>query len=306
MKLARDTRGQAIVIMVLMMAALIGFGALVLDVGSWFRADRATQATADAAALAGAQALPMDPSGATTSAVAYATKNGGGASSADVTITSSIDANDTISVHVHRKADSFFSKIFGLGQVDVGSSATARVDGIARAKDVAPIGVPESHEDLSGDGCPCFDSPTTLTLGKAGVPGAFHLINLDASAGGTTGSSTLGDWITSGFDAYLDLGGYFSDTGAKWNSTGVQDALAKRVGTDLLFPVYDSISGVGSNASYHVIGWVGFHLTGFEADGVNAGNLFGWFTRVIWEGIQVSTAGDGGPDFGARTVQLVG
>jgi hypothetical protein len=306
MKLASETRGQAIVITVVMITALLGMCALVLDVGSWFRADRATQATADAAALAGAQALPVDPAGATGSAVTYATKNGGGATSGDVTITSSIDTNDTISVHVHRQAESFFSKVFGLGNVDVGSKATARTDGIAQAKYVAPIGVPLSHEDLSGGGCPCFDSPTTLELGKAGVPGAFHLVNLDASAGGTTGSSTLADWITSGFDAYLGLGGYFSDTGAKWNSSSVQDALSQRVGTDLLFPVYDSISGTGSNAAYHVIGWVGFHLTGFEADGVNNGQLYGSFTRVIWDGIQVTTAGEGGPDFGVRTVQLVG
>ena len=305
MKLARDTSGQAIVIMVVMMAALLGFGALVLDVGSWFRADRATQATADDAALARAQALPDDPSGATGSAVAYATKNGGGASSADVTITTSIDANDTISVHVHRKADSFFAKIFGLGQVDVGSNATARTDGIKAAKYVAPIGVPKSHKDLSGGGCPCFDNPTTLDLGPAGAPGAFHLINLDEGATGTTGSSTLGDWIAKGFDAYLSLGGYFSDTGAKWNSSNVQDSLNARIGTDLLFPVYDTINGTGSNATYHVVGWVGFHLTGIEARGSD-GSLEGYFTHVIWEGIQVNTAGEGGPDFGVRTVQLVG
>src|SRR5690349_8614168 len=239
MKLAKDDRGQAIVLAVVMMTALLGLCALVLDVGSWFRADRATQATADAAALAGAQSLPTDPGTATGNAVTYANKNGGGAASGDVTISSSID---TITVHVHRQADSFFSKLFGLDKVDVGSRAVARADGIAQARYVAPIGVPESHDDLSGDGCPCFDDPTTLDLGKAGAPGAFHLINLDVSAGGTTGSSTLADWIEHGFDAYLGLGGYFSDTGAKWNSSNIQDALNARIGTDLLFPVYDSIS----------------------------------------------------------------
>jgi hypothetical protein len=306
MRLAKDDRGQAIVIAVVMMTALLGLCALVLDVGSWFRADRATQATADAAALAGAQSLPTDPGTATGSAVTYADKNGGGADSGDVTISSSIDANDTITVHVHRQADGFFSKLFGIGTVDVGSRAVARADGIAQARYVAPIGVPESHSDLSGDGCPCFNDPTTLNLGKAGVPGAFHLINLDEDAGGTTGASTLADWITSGFDAYLGLGGYFSDTGAKWNSSSVNDALSARIGTDLLFPVYDSISGTGSNASYHVIGWVGFHLTGFDANGINSGRLYGYFTRVIWDGIQVTKADEGGPDFGVRTVQLVG
>src|SRR2546421_7419196 len=49
-----------------------------------------------------------------------------------------------------------------------------------------------------------------------------------------------------GFDAYLGLGGYFSDTGAKWNSSGIQNALQDRIGTDLLFPVYDSKIGRAS------------------------------------------------------------
>ena len=35
----------------------------------------------------------------------------------------------------------------------------------------------------------------------------------------------------------------------------------------VLFPVYDKIVGTGSNAQYHVIGWVGFHLTAFDARG---------------------------------------
>ncbi len=303
MNLAKDTRGQAIVLTVVFMTALLGMGALVLDVGSWFRADRVTQSTADAAALAGAQALPIDPAGATSAALSYSDKNGGGATSSDVTITSSIDANDTISVHVHKQADSFFSKVLGFGSVDVGSRATARADGIAKARYVAPITVPKSHPKLSGPGCPCFDSPTSIDLGKAGEPGAFHLINLDGSSGGT-GQVILAGWILHGFDGLLSLGGYFSDTGAKWNSSEVQSALASRIGTDLLFPVYDSISGTGSNAEYHVIGWAGFRLTGIDTRG-SGGSLLGYFDQVIWSGIQVTSASGGGPDFGVRTVQLI-
>ena len=39
----------------------------------------------------------------------------------------------------------------------------------------------------------------------------------------------------------------------------VQDALQQRRDTKLLFPVYDKLVGTGSDAQYHVIGWVGFH-----------------------------------------------
>jgi hypothetical protein len=72
----------------------------------------------------------------------------------------------------------------------------------------------------------------------------------------------------------------------------------------LLFPVYDTLSGSGSNATYHVIGWAAFHITGHTASGTS-GSITGWFERVTWDGIE-STATDGSnPDLGARTVKLI-
>ena len=56
----RSEAGQAAVLSVVFMAALLGAVALVLDVGSWYRAQRNLQSDADAAALAGAQELPDD------------------------------------------------------------------------------------------------------------------------------------------------------------------------------------------------------------------------------------------------------
>ena len=53
----RSEDGQVVVLVAVFMLGLIGMTALVVDVGSWFRQQRATQSTVDAAALAGAQAL---------------------------------------------------------------------------------------------------------------------------------------------------------------------------------------------------------------------------------------------------------
>src|SRR2546423_12212960 len=73
-----SSRGQATVLTLVFLAVLLGMAALVLDIGSWHRADRNTQSTADSAALAGAQALPDDTSHAAGLASNYAAKNGGG------------------------------------------------------------------------------------------------------------------------------------------------------------------------------------------------------------------------------------
>jgi Flp pilus assembly protein TadG len=303
----RNDRGQATVITVVFLVVLLGMAALVLDIGSWYRADRATQSTADAAALAGAQALPYDTTNARALAQQYSNKNGGGVTGGDVTITSSpYSANDTIKVQVHRTASGVFTKLFGVNQVGVGSKATARASLMQSAQYVAPIGVNLKHPDLKGTtACPCFGpgNVTTLPLGKNGAPGSFDLINIDGSKGGT-GGQILADWILHGYSGYLPIGSYLSDTGAKWNDSLVQNALEQRMHTTLLFPVYDTLSGSGANAVYHVVGWVGFYLMGHDAHG-STGSLTGYFTQVTWDGIE-STATDGSnPDLGARTVKLI-
>ncbi len=101
----------------------------------------------------------------------------------------------------------------------------------------------------------------------------------------------------------MPLNWYFSDPGAKFNSSQVKSAMQARVGDELLFPVYSDTRGGGANFEYYVIGWVGFHLTGFTAQG-NGGTVSGWFERVIWEGIETEAA-DEESDFGTRVVALV-
>lgn len=301
MTIRSDNRGQTTVLTLVFMAVLLGMAALVLDLGSWYRSDRALQQTADAAALAGAQALPMSTGNATGLAIEYADKNGGGLTGSGIAFSGSVMANDTIKVNMTRQAPGFFSKMFGLKSVTVGAHAAARVGTFNSAEYAAPIGVDEKHPMLSGNGCPCFNDPTTLDLQKVG-PGAFRILNIDGSKGGT-GQDILGDWIVHGLDAYMPLDWYNSDSGAKFNASEVKAALTARIGTELLFPVYRRVQGGGSNFEYEVIGWVGFHLTGFKGSG-NSGQLDGWFTRVIWQGIQGQT-GSESPDFGALSVQLV-
>ena len=301
MTIRSDNRGQTTVLTLVFMAVLLGMSALVLDLGSWYRSDRGLQQTADAAALAGAQALPMSTGNATSLAIEYANKNGGGLGSGGIAFSGSVMANDTIKVNMTRQAPGFFSKVFGLKSVTVGAHAAARVGTFNSAQFAAPIGVDVKHPMLSGSGCPCFDDPTTLDLEKVG-PGAFRILNIDGSKGGT-GQDILGDWIMHGLDAYMPLDWYNSDSGAKFNASEVKAALTARIGTELLFPVYRAIQSQGSNLQYEVIGWVGFYLTGFKGSG-NKGQLDGWFTRVIWQGIQGQT-GSGSPNFGALSVQLV-
>src|SRR3954470_7498235 len=72
----REESGQAVVLSAVWIVVLLGMAGLVIDVGSWYRAQRNLQADADAAALAGAQELPDDTATAGVKAKLYAQKNG--------------------------------------------------------------------------------------------------------------------------------------------------------------------------------------------------------------------------------------
>lgn len=303
---ARDARGQAAVLTVLFLTVLLGATAMSLDVGSWFKAKRDLQRQADAAALAGAQGLPQGTDAATALAVQYAADNGGALDASGISFSSDLTTDDTIAVQMSAPAPGFFSKLFGLNSVTVGAHAAARTDTINEARFAAPIGVNLNHPYLSGQGCPCFDQPTTLTLNMVG-PGGFKLLNIDGSTGGTN-PNTLAEWMDHGLDAYMAVKkDYYSDPGTKFNNSGMQQALEDNLGKDLLFPVYDRVDAQGSNLFYHVIGWVGFHLTDHTIQGTG-GTISGYFTDVIWEGLQGQTGndnGNGAADLGASSVQLV-
>jgi hypothetical protein len=295
----RSERGQAAVLTVIFLAALLGAVALVLDVGSWFREQRATQSAADASALAGAQALPESTGTSSALASQYLASNGGG--TGEYTWSTKNLANDTITVKVERQAPGFFSKLFGIDSVDVHAKASARSGTFDQAQYAAPIAVDRRHPLLNCSPRPCFNQATTLDLQKVG-PGAFRLLNLDGSKGGTGGKIDA-DWILRGFDGYMPLGWYGSDPGAAFNDSKFQEALDIRRGDELLFPVYDQTKGGGSNFEYQVIGWVGFVVTDYKKAKGNDWVIDGYFVRVIWEGI-LSESG-GGADFGARAIELV-
>jgi Putative Flp pilus-assembly TadE/G-like len=309
--------GQATVITVIFMTVLIAMAAAVLDIGSWYRADRALQSTVDAAALAGAQALPENPVEAELLALQYAEKNGGDVDVTEINLSSTNFGVDTITVDAKAPAPGFFSRIFGIDSVTVGARAVARAGGLTAAKYVAPIVV---HEDTVLEKGICESKPNLPPCiefelgydhlktgnGKSGGPdgsGTFGFINLTGEAG--VGSSELGNWILDGLDQEMPLGNYTTSTGNPFSSNNIKGALEHRLGDSpvLLFPVYETLMGTGDNAQYKIIGWVAFHITGMNLAGNNE-KIRGWFEKVIWDGI-LAESGPGSLVNGVKVVELV-
>jgi hypothetical protein len=295
----RRDRGQAAVLTVMFMVVLLGMAAAVLDVGHWYRDDRRLQATMDAAALAGGQALPDDPGQANSLANSYSGKNGGGLDGVEITMTKI--ANDTIKVTGSRPSEGFFTKLFGIDSVTVNATAKARTGVLANAKWAAPIAVDEQHPFLQNKR---WGEATALELDKVG-PGAFRIVNIDGSYGGTS-PPDLAEWIRSGYEGYMPLAWYYSDPGTKYNTNphfkaALDDVIAS--GEEILLPVYRQTRAQGAGFEYEVVGWVGFVVTGYQIQGAKNNKIFGHFTQVVWEGIYSDEAG--APDFGARAISLV-
>jgi Flp pilus assembly protein TadG len=301
---SRGESGQVFVFVAFILMVLVGMAALVIDVGSWYRADRQLQTAADAAALAGAQELPNEASASST-AVDYSELNDAGLDDlfADPNVN---PVGDTIHVTATATAPGFFARIYGaaFNKVNLSAEAEAQIRTALTMKHVAQFVFSKDHKFISGPGCPCFDQETTAPLENDRLPGNFGIISLEDGVNPTPGE--LASWIQDGYGGYLELGTYDGGPGAEFNSSQVRDAMTARFGTELLFPVYDpdTSSGSGSNAEYNVIGWVAFHLTGFKPHG-NKGSITGYFTDFIATDLAGETTPfDPDNDFGVRVITL--
>ncbi|HEU5065484.1 MAG TPA: pilus assembly protein TadG-related protein [Gaiellaceae bacterium] len=301
------------------LTVLLGMSALVVDVGSWYRAHRAAQSTADASALAGAQGLP-DTAQATALANEYATKNSGSTgspgSNLQVTFTQQDYETDTIHVTYTKPHPGFFAKLFGLNSVDVTGRATARAWNVEVVHSgVAPITVNYKHPDLrctrsARPTCnPDFGRATTLTLEDIHSPhskdaaGAFGLINLNQDDDGNIGADVLADWLLNGYPNDLETGNYNSAPSANFNNNQFTSALDQQIGNELLFPVYRILRGPGANAVYEIIGWVGFVITSYNTSGSD-GTIYGHFSRMLADGVPAEHGGGGAEGLGVHKIEL--
>ncbi|HEU0303345.1 MAG TPA: pilus assembly protein TadG-related protein [Gaiellaceae bacterium] len=134
---AHNERGQIFGLTVIIMVGLLAFGAFVIDMGRLFYTHRSLQASADAAALAGAQKLPSS-SAAVAQAYAYSGSNGqknarsnvpGVATTASAICRAGSTCSPVNAVQVDQKAtiSANFAKVLGFGSWDISARAVAQI-----------------------------------------------------------------------------------------------------------------------------------------------------------------------------------
>jgi hypothetical protein len=121
---AVDDGGQVLALAAVAIAAVVAMAGFVVDVGAAYRVHRSAQAAADAAATAGADDLPGNPTQAIADATTYANKNISGAT---VTVTTPYNGQaDEIQVQVSVTQPTVFAKVVGINSLSATASAVAK------------------------------------------------------------------------------------------------------------------------------------------------------------------------------------
>ncbi len=160
-KMAKNEEGQVLVLFVLALAALLGFSALTIDIGSAYATKAHLQNTVDAAAMAGAQDMDL-ANKAILTAVDYAGKNGINVPNPLPIITSSPyvytdpATGDIITVTTPYLGDSSklevvctttvkfsFAKILGISDGEISARAVAQYGIAASVPWIVPFVIPQ-------------------------------------------------------------------------------------------------------------------------------------------------------------------
>lgn len=128
------------VLMALLLVVLLGFASLVIDVGLMYLNSAKVASAADAAALAGAQALVTGSDEAEAAARQYAEKNG----VSDLAISVNPD-NKGLKVEARRSIDLYLARAIGYDSSTASASSKASLQPVSAVKGIVPLGVVEQE-----------------------------------------------------------------------------------------------------------------------------------------------------------------
>lgn len=291
---APGEQGAVIVLVLLATMVIFAMAALVIDVGRLLDERRQLQNGADAAALGVAHSCAL---GGCQPNLAAGLANGNArddATNVD-SVTTSLSPRRVTAVTSTRTAGGSTILPYAFAQALTGTPGKT-----LHATAVATWGPPRVANAIPLAISQC----DVQTLGISTV---VSVLNFHGS-GTCAGLDTAGafGWLDGGCPSTFSAGALVSaDVGA----SGLKDCLRARLNTDVMVPVFDTVTGTGTDARYHIVGFAMLHLTGyrFPADAssprpCNSPDtcIAGYFIRFVTTG----TPGPG-PDFGVETVALV-
>jgi Flp pilus assembly protein TadG len=280
MQILRSQKGAVAVLVALAATCLIGMAALVVDVGLLYVNREQLVNLADAAALAGAQDLPVGTDTATATAEAYGAKNGKPGDNVGVSTTSR-----SITVTASRNVTYFLAQIMGLTGKNVTATATATLTPVGAASGVAPLAIVQ--QDF------VYDQTYTLKQGAGdGTGGNYGGLSL-----GGNGANVYYANLLDGYDGVLRIGqtNVYTETG---NIVGKTDsAVTQRIQSGnpiIVIPVIKELPTDGKKP-IEIVGFAAFYL-----ESADSGVVTGKFVKTFLGNDFDET----GPDYGLYNISL--
>jgi len=285
----QQERGSVVVLVALALTALLGFCALVTDVGLIYAEKAHLQNSVDAAALAGVQELPNDLSLAEQKASDYASRNGVPA------VTVSFEANNyKIVVQATQQVPTYFARIWGITEEQISVSARAMLVPPTGLSGAVPLSIQEQdfvygQKYVLKSGGRSEDSDLYLNddknnaVGKSGeVSGAsgwYGALELT-----DTGANTYESDLANGYQGTLSVGQILDVKHGNMSgptTDGINTRFDKNAPQIVYIPIVKIITESGNSIQeVQIVGFAAFFLEGVAGSG-NDSVVTGWFIRSL-------------------------
>lgn len=296
-------RGSVVVLVTLALTVLLGFCAIVTDVGLLYAEKAHLQNSVDAAALAGVQELPNNSNYAKEIAQDYASQNGAPA------VTVSFEANNAIIiVQATQQVPTYFARIWGITEEQISVSAKAMMVPPTGLSGAVPLSIQEQdfvygqkYVLKSGGGSGTadwyFDDSKNNAVKKSGeasgASGWYGALELTG-----TGANTYESDLANGYQGTLRVGqildvkhGNMSgptadgintrlncDTRVPKNTIDNYDMNAPQI---VYIPIVRIISESGNSIQeVQIVGFAAFFLEGVAGNG-NDSVVTGWLIPTL-------------------------
>ncbi len=310
-RVIREEKGSAIIILVICLTVLMGMAAMVTDAGAMYLTRSRLQTTVDAAALAGIQDLPGNPSQAVDSANGFALSNRPSDSIIDTPQV--LESNRAVFVSAHKTVNFGFAQAIGHQSGLVAAEALARLEAITGVSGALPLAVMKDVWTLG-------DIVTLKGGAKDTIDGGWR----GALALGGNGASVYEENLKYGYSDILRINelvdvedGNMSgptETGIDYRITACPHIPECTIGHYVLgcpciglIPIVDYVlltdkkgDQTTSNKQVRVVGFALFLISNVPGNGGDS-EVTGQFIQGVVQG----ESDPGGQDFGLYTAKLV-
>jgi len=314
----KEEKGLALVLVAAAMTVILGFTALVVDVGALYLTRNRLVNACDAAALAGAKELPDGQ--AEIVARQYLLSNNLTTEEIDNNTLISISTNNKIiNVQTTRNVSYTFARILGFTSGDVKAEAAAVYGPVSAASGITPFAVPD--QEL------VFNKQYVLKegSGESVDDGSKIHGNFGALALGGTGADKYEENLKYGYDSEINVGdmvtvGEVVETEPGNMSGPTYDGVTYRMNKCthgctpqdykthceriILVPVFDPSTLDQGRDDVLIVGFASFLLEGVNGTG-NESEVTGTFLQMAPPPAGSYDINPDAPDYGLRAAKLV-